>query len=271
MIDPIDDNSLGPTDGVNDLSAPDILGLDDVIGESIATDPTPHDPFPAAGRHGDHHTALPPQILVRTDKGESSGVSIGKESDGSVIVMGVEHGLGTAQVGDSLKASILGPDGAAVEQFDVQLVYIHAQHDRFFARIDAETVAGWRQNYDTDLVAHTHVMVGEEVAFTQQAGVYLPVLRHGVVGGAGDKEGELLTLSGTEGTLGSSGAPVFDRAGHLVGQVVAYDPKNHVNLISSAEQILGDIRDFRDGVNMVERAHPVSYTGAVAPVLRRGS
>jgi hypothetical protein len=81
----------------------------------------------------------------------------------------------------------------------------------------------------------------------------------------------LLTLTGTEGTLGSSGAPVFDRAGHLVGQVVAYDPKNHVNLISSAVQILGDIHDFRSGVNMVERAHPVCYTGAVAPVLRRSN
>jgi hypothetical protein len=233
---------------------------------------TPADPFPCIENQTTESAVLPPQVIVQTERGESSAFAadLGKPNDdGSLTLIGTKHSIAGLEVGDSVHASLQVPGQPTTLTMRAEIESIMRVHDRYFARIDAECAEALRQNFETELVFHSNVVAGEIVGFTQQAGVDFPVFRDGVVGGIGDESRELVTLN-TEGGLGSSGAFVCDREGHIVGQVVAYDPRNHVNLMSPAEQIMDDIRDFRAGHNMENQASPVSYGGAVAPAIRRG-
>jgi len=269
MFEPADSCSPEPTLPADNIAdAPfDTHGRHNDL--SAAAAPVAQDPYPIDFQPRDPHEAPATHVHVEAGSGGASAILMDVELpkvEGNLSIVGVKHQLGQTELGD--RVDVWLPGFNEDHPAKAEVVYIHSEHDRYIARLDPATSEAFRQNFSVDPVLREHSPVGEPVEFTQQAGVPYSVLRHGVIAGRGDESGGLKTLTGADGTLGSSGAPVTDREGHIVGQIVAYDPKQHVNLMSSAEQILDDLRDFRDGVHLEERASPVSYAGAVYPVVR---
>ena len=66
-------------------------------------------------------------------------------------------------------------------------------------------------------------------------------LCHGEVVGT---DGQHVLLGGADVGSGANGAPVFDDDGHLVGQVVGFDPTQGVNLMATADDIMSGLADF---------------------------
>lgn len=203
-------------------------------------------------------TFVADHAYVQADGGKA-GALVGHveqlDQSGTLSVVGVKHQLGATGIGDYIHVWI------GSEYYRARITDISADHDRYRAEISPELAKSVLENANRESLVGDGVSIGDEVAFTQLAGVPAAVLREGKIAGAADAKGEVLMLTGAECGPGASGSPVFDIDGQLVGQVLAYDPTQHLTLIASVDQIMDDLQDFVAGRNIEEHASPVSYAG----------
>lgn len=212
------------------------------------------------GHHGHYgeedRTFVTDQAYVQADGGKASAI-VGHveelDASGTLSVVGVKHQLGISAVGDFIHVWV------GTDYYRARITDISAEHDRYRAEIPPDLAKTILENTPHEALVRQGVEVGEGVQFTQLAGVPNAILREGTIAGAADTKGEVLMLTGAECGPGASGSPVFDAHGHLVGQVLAYDPAQHLTLVADAEQILSDLKDFAAGRNLEDHASPVHY------------
>lgn len=270
LLQPIPDLSEGVADSTGTVHLPDCKESD---SDSILPKGETHASLDCHLDKDKHILSHSLDVSVHADGGRAGAFLAkieGLDNDGTLSIVGVKHCLGHDGVGDWIEVSL--KDNLQLEcHIRAPITHIHDADDSFRAQIDSQylhNIAGAiSENLGIQPTFRIDVPVGEEVAFKQLEGVPHPVMRYGRVSGEGDETGSLKSLAGTEGPPGSSGSLVFNQAGQAVGQVVAYDPEHHVNLMATAEQILKDLSDFANGNNLADHASPVFYDGRIAPVV----
>ncbi|MBI2299995.1 MAG: hypothetical protein HYU66_13820 [Armatimonadetes bacterium] len=220
------------------------------------------------GGTGDEAELDAVQMLIDVHGSEESALVLedpGLDHGGTLSVIPPKHGLELAGAGrgDDLHVFLNG-----FGWIPAHITHVLHDGDRFRAEIDPDYADLVRcyADFDVHVGAHHPVSTGEPVQFEQMAGVAETVLRRGYVAGHTAEGCGTHTLAGTEGGPGSSGSLVVDLEGRLVGQVLAYDPEAHLNIIDDAEQIHQDLEDFANGVNLEAHASPVEFAGHAIPV-----
>lgn len=209
-----------------------------------------------AGSNHEGDSLLSEQAYVQAEGGKASALVGHFEAldvEGSLSVVGVKHQLGSAATGDYVHVWV----GRVYVR--ARITDISAEHDRFRAEIPPDLAKSILTNAGHKTFFESDVRVGERVEFTHMAGVPGDVMRQGTVAGAVGGKDDLFMLTGADCGPGASGSVLKNDSGQVVGQVMAYDPKQHLTLVTSADQIISDLRDFAADRNLEERASPVSY------------
>jgi hypothetical protein len=186
-----------------------------------------HDHLGLAGEHHDHGG------WEQSDPSHADSPIVGDvqvEADGSLSLHAAsDHG--DVEVGDFVDIRLPNGDHVAARVTSAD------PNDHTYRAVVPAEDAHW-------LIHHLlggAVEAGAHIGFEHLYHVSEGALCHGEVVGT---DGQHVLLGGADVGSGANGAPVFDDAGHLVGQLVGFDPTQGVNLMVTADHVMSGLADF---------------------------